>query len=199
MCFPFLMRWFSGSMLNFGGVITRWWFQILSIFTPKTWGKCRKWSILTNSFQMGLNHQLDNYAYIRTSSSVMIRIMDCFDPSKENLYSPLFTNWCFIRWETGLVVNIFPKDIFEDDFPFPEVGYVFSLPAGVSHALPKNQPWSLCHLPGDLQSLRSAGESRSMRRDPTKIFAKFGAAISKADLSKKANLATCKKAAKVRS
>ena len=29
----------------------------------------------------------------------------------------------------------------------------------------------LCHLPGDLQSLRSAGESRSMRRDPTKVFA----------------------------
>ena len=34
----------------------RWWFQIFSIFTP-TW---KKWSNLTNIFQMGWNHQLDS-------------------------------------------------------------------------------------------------------------------------------------------
>ena len=89
MCFSFSNGWFSGSMLNFGGVITRWWFQILFIFTPRTWGNAGNDPFWLICFQMGwFNHQLDNYAYIRTSSSVMIRIMDCFDPSKGNLYSP---------------------------------------------------------------------------------------------------------------
>ena len=35
---------------------TRWWFQLFFIFTP-IWGR---WSILTNIFQMGWNHQLEN-------------------------------------------------------------------------------------------------------------------------------------------
>ena len=111
---------------------------------------------------MGLNHQLDNYAYIRTSSSVMIGIMDCDDPSKGNLYSPdgkqvlllTFSQRYFWRW-----------------FSFPRGGICFLAPCRGKPCAPKNPPWSLCHLPGDLQSLRSAGESRSMRRDPTKIFA----------------------------
>ena len=37
--------------------ITRWWFQIFVYFHPYL----GEWSILTNIFQMGWNHQLDNH------------------------------------------------------------------------------------------------------------------------------------------
>ena len=37
-------------------MLTRWWFQIFFIFPPYL----GKWSKMTNIFQMGWNHQLDN-------------------------------------------------------------------------------------------------------------------------------------------
>ena len=42
-------------------IITSWWFQTCFIFTP-IW----EWSILTNIFQMGWNHQLDQWCAFET-------------------------------------------------------------------------------------------------------------------------------------
>ena len=43
--------------------ITRWWFQIFFYFHPYL----GKWSNLTNIFQMGWNHQLDQFSGFRVS------------------------------------------------------------------------------------------------------------------------------------
>ena len=47
----------SDEYIHIYSMNTRWWFQVILIFTP-TWGN--KWSNLTNMFQMGwCNHQLE--------------------------------------------------------------------------------------------------------------------------------------------
>ena len=48
-------------------IITRWWFQIVLIFTP-SWRRFPIWLIL---FQMGWNHQLDKYDWVHVNKSCL--------------------------------------------------------------------------------------------------------------------------------
>ena len=58
--------------------MTGWWFQIFFIFTP-TWGDDPIWLNLTNIFQMGWNHQVDDYWGESEAGHVKILgLMGCF-------------------------------------------------------------------------------------------------------------------------
>ena len=75
---------------------TRWWFQIFN-FHPYL----EKWSNLTNMFQLGWNHQLENYAPLN-GACCLFKILDVFF---EVLFYGLYSGTIAINVPFGTILN----------------------------------------------------------------------------------------------
>ena len=120
------------KMLVFPSSFSGWWFQFFLIFTP-IWGKI---SILTNIFQMGWNHQLEDivfpavffqeynwqHGYFSPRSKALIRHKGSWvliiPPARKagffwgSFFAPQnkgcgLNGWTMWRWELQLVAKVF--------------------------------------------------------------------------------------------
>ena len=90
---------FVGGGVGWPVMISRSWFQIFFLFSPRCLGK---WSNLTNSLQMGWNHQLAIYLQsismnLLDITLLSLRVMviwgyDCTNPDN-SLYTPTHNSW----------------------------------------------------------------------------------------------------------